>query len=97
MEREWFKCDSCGRECDNSVLAPQSVPGEEARKDGWCMPCFKSYCEVCDSLLASPAPAPLNGGYIARCHECGNAEIIDAETARNIVEIHSKEKRNETI
>lgn len=89
MERGWFKCELCGRECDNSVRAPESVPFEGSRWDGTCIPCFKSYCEMCDSLLGQPTPTP-SFGWEASCPECGEHAFLNTETARTIVELHSK-------
>lgn len=82
MTRTWFKCENCGRECDKSVRAPQSAPGEPSCKDDWCLPCFKSFCPVCDALLAKPDPAPGGNGYYAECPECG--EIVPADLAATV-------------
>lgn len=92
MTRDWFKCDVCGIECDNSVKAPMNAPGEPDRAPEICATCDASFCPCCDSLYPAPEPAP-SYGYFATCEECGYLGYFGEEVARNLKELnHRMEK-----
>lgn len=92
MTRSWFKCAECGIECDNSVRAPENVPGEPNQSFEICQPCAASFCPVCDSLYPDPTPAPSHG-YFAVCEECGYDGYFNEQVARNIKELNHRMRK----